>query len=164
MARARRSGRGPDYDWNSLVDTGTALTTAQGAIGGGFSAAQALTLMRCRGEIILEATPDASGDSDVVGLGLIIVSGDAFVVGGASLPGPISDASASWLWHRFVCLEASTNALDGSHILTNRIIEVDSKAMRKMKPNDTLALVGELSTGEFAAVTALSGIRFLVAA
>ena len=52
-------------------------------------------------------------------------------------------------------------ALDGSHILTNRIIEIDSKAMRCMKETETIALVGQIFTGEFAVVSAVGAFRLL---
>ena len=164
MAR-RSEGRKTDYTWRAgaaSFGTGVSLTATQAALNAtGVAVVTASTLMRTRGEVIIEATPNAIGDTDVVGLGLIVVSMDVFGVGGTSLPGPLTDPRAPWLWHWYVNLEAASVALDGSHILTNRIIEIDSKAMRCMKETETIALVGQIFTGEFAVVSAVGAFRLL---
>jgi len=43
----------------------------------------------------------------------------------------------------------------------NRVIEIDSKAMRKVGRNQNIVLVGELATGELTAVTCIAGLRVL---
>ena len=60
------------------------------------------TLLRSRGEVSLAFGANAGGDSDVVGLGLIVLHSNAVSVGGSSVPGPINDIGADWLWHRLV--------------------------------------------------------------
>ena len=121
------------------------------------------TLLRSRGQILITGTPSAASDSDVVGLGLIVVSQNALVAGGASLPGPVSDLGADWLWHSFVPLDAGADAslVDPGAITYIHRVEVDSKAMRRIPPDKAVVLMAQLTTGDFSAVILQAGIRFL---
>ena len=50
-----------------------------------------VTLLRTRGDIFVQAAPNAAGDDEVLALGICVVNETARVVGGASLPGPHAD-------------------------------------------------------------------------
>jgi len=90
------------------------------------------------------------------------VSEQAGAAGGVSVPGPISDEDASWLWHRYVVMNAGTAALTGDDIGSMVRGVIDSKAMRKKKVNESLILVGQLFTGLYAAVEVNGGFRILI--
>jgi len=122
------------------------------------------TVLRTRGELIVVAIPDAATDSDVLGLGLIVVSAAALSVGGTSVPGPIADVSNDgWLWHRFVGLDAAGDtAVDASSNASVVRVEIDAKAMRRMPQDWALVLMGELTSGDFAQVTVTGGVRTLL--
>ena len=142
---------------NSLTTTQTALNFVSISEG-----TPRLTLLRSRGSVFLSAAPDAATDVEVVGLGLIVVHGNAVTAGGASLPGPISDVGADWLWHTFVPMDAIiATASVGDNMGLNVRVEIDSKAMRRVPPDHCVALMAERGSTAFASVTALSAIRLL---
>ncbi len=123
------------------------------------------TLLRTRGEVLLAATPGAIADSDVVGLGLVIVPETTRAIGGVSLPGPIADASADfWLWHRFVGLDAfgaATEAAARTGGTAWARVTIDAKAMRRWPSDSSLVLVAEATQGDFTAITANGQFRAL---
>ena len=158
MARSR--GRKTDYDWNGVTSAAAAITATQAVILS-LAVNSAATLMRSRGSIAIEAVPDAIGDSTVVGLGLMVVRADAAAVGGTSVPGPIDDDDGDWLWHQYVPMFAGFASEQPDDKLSRAYIEIDSKAMRRLKSNDAIVLIGELSGTSFASVQAIAGVRFL---
>jgi len=120
------------------------------------------TLLRSRGNVLCVATPDAAGDSDVLGLGLIVVHSNARVAGGVSLPGPINDDGADWLWHQYVPLHSGgITSTTGDNIGSNVRIEIDSKAMRRVPTDHDIVLMAEVADGDFATVAVNAGVRFL---
>ena len=122
----------------------------------------AFTLLRSRGEILVVAIADAATDTDVVGLGLIVVHSNAAAVGGTSIPGPLQDTGADWLWHQVVPLDAvSLTAADPNARAVVVRVPVDSKAMRRLPPDHSVILVGEETVGDFASVKVTGGIRML---
>jgi len=116
-----------------------------------------------RGELLVSASPNAAGDGDVAAFGFIVVSEAAAAVGGTSVPGPILNPEADWIWHSYVPLRslAATAADDTAIGCFSRVL-IDSKAMRRVKKDQEVIFVTELSTGEFASVIVTGGIRALV--
>ena len=155
-----RGSRKTDFEW--VGDTGVSASnievqTAVLSVGTGIPA----TLHRLRGNVLVNMDVGAADQSMVVGLGVALVSTDAFTVGGTSLPSPIDDDEFPWIWHQFVPLRSITGT-QVDEPSQSRYIEVDSKAMRKVKPAQTLVLVSDsvlLSGSPTYDVTA--GIRFL---
>ncbi len=161
MAQQRGGGRRTDYSWIGAQFAQTVLTGTQGLIQS-FEPGGTFTLMRSCGSLLIKGTPDAVADDVVVGLGITIVSTDASASGGTALPNPITDANQSWLWHQFVGLSAGSAGLLGDDIGSVHRVEIDSKAMRRMKTNQSIVLVGILSNSQYAAVITTGGIRFLL--
>ena len=122
-----------------------------------------VTLLRTRGEILVQGIPDANTDSDILGLGLMLIPETTRAVGGASMPGPIVDASADfWLWHNFVCLAAGgATAVDGDLITLNKRIDLDAKAMRRWPSDMSLVLIAEANEGDFVTLTVQAAFRAL---
>ncbi len=164
MRHRRGSGSRMPKTWSSFTNAGqVAISTTQSVVSIQTPATvHTRTLLRSRGEILLVGTPDAATDSDVVGLGLIIVNENAGGVGGVSVPGPINDPEGAWLWHQFVPLDAvgqTAATADSAGAIVR--VPVDSKAMRKIGVDEAICLVAELSSGDFASVTLTHGIRLL---
>jgi len=161
VANARGGSRGVK-EWGGGPFAEQALSITQGLLATFFEAGSPSTILRIRGQFVVKGTPDAVTDDDVVGLGLIVISEAAAVAGGASVPGPINDEGSPWIWHQYVPLVAGQAALLGQDIGSIVRVEIDSKAMRKLGINERLALVGELTTGSYAAVSVTGGFRILV--
>ena len=169
MARPTR-GRGGRLrkTWSSMsVLSPTAITTTQSilgsmtvAAGGGIEA----TILRCRGQLLCSAVPDAGTDQAMLALGLMVITSSALAVGGVSVPGPIEDVdSDSWLWHRYVPFDAiaAASGIDRLGSLVERV-EIDAKAMRRVPEDSALALVGQIDTSLFVNVTVSGGMRVLL--
>ncbi len=146
MARHTR-GRRTDYDWGAFgdtvadVDPGAAAAFATTAT----SVSQAATLMRIRGVIGATLNAGAVQEHMQILFGLVIVSSDAFAAGAA--PEFTVDGSSAeeghWIWTGSMYLSSGSEAAIVSDQLS-QVLEVDSKAMRRMKANDVLALVHEI--------------------
>jgi len=166
MARRTFSARGPRVSkhWSG-ADTGGSgivLTVTQALILFFVAAGDPFTVLRSRGNIFVTATPDAADDDDVIGFGIIVATDQAVAAGGASLPGPIADPDADWLWHQYVPMSArALTAYAGDAIGLNARVEIDSKAMRRGTTNQQTVLIGELSSGQFSSVIAHAGFRLL---
>jgi len=147
MARRTGHGRKIDYKVWSSIARSVFVPVAGTFSGAGLSTSVAATILRCRGYV--QATMDASkqvGDNLTITFGLGIVSGDAFAAGAASLPGPSTDPEWPWMWWGAMDLSAQVAAGDdawGSH---SQRLEVDTKAMRRWKPNETLFMTAEVTS------------------
>ena len=172
MARPRSSrDNRMGKTWTALVNSaGSALTPIESVILSLTPTLDAfrqdMTLLRTRGQILITAQPNAITDSDIVGLGIAVLDPEA--VTAVAIPNPITDAGDDrWLWHQFVCLDAVTLAVgDPNAITLNQVVEVDSKAMRKMTGGSigrsALTLIGATADGDMGVVTAVAGLRFLI--
>ena len=159
---AYKQSRRVDYEWDGGAFDVYSLNTTQ-LVTAKIDFTTAGTIMRMRGSLLCHGVPDAVTDQQVVGLGLIVVSTDAATVGTTSVPGPISDPDASWAWHQFVPLQSGFSSENGSDLAAIERIELDSKAMRKFKPNMSLVFVAQLSGGSaFAGVNLNGGFRVLL--
>ena len=108
------------------------------------------TVVRCRGNISLQPDSFAS-DANVTGaIGMGVVSAEALGVGVSAVPEPFTDADwGGWMvWHPFsfrVEFVGNTNVVFPATIS----IPIDSKAMRKVEPNEALVFVAESFSGAY---------------
>ena len=121
------------------------------------------TLLRTRGNFLITAIPNATSDSDVVGLGLVLVATTTADVGGLSLPGPIVDSGADfWIWHEFVPLDSVTLTTgDPQAITVNKRIVLDAKAMRRWPSDKSLLLIAEAAAGSMSSIAITGAFRAL---
>ena len=99
------------------------------------------TLTRVRGNWAGHMVPAAASDSMIVGLGLIVVSTDAFVAGAASVPSPLEDLNAEWVWHQLIVFSPSQTTETQTALDQYDRGSIDSKAMRKMNEAEVLGFV-----------------------
>ena len=99
------------------------------------------TALRIRGEYGIQADVAISltmgGPSRVV-WGAMLVQGEAFDAGVASIPNPDVDTDASWMWFQDQLVVSAANNDAAASFLRGPI---DVRAKRKLKPNDVLAFV-----------------------
>ncbi len=140
MPRPRgRRGRPTDYDWEGAFIAQTTVVagaSAQFVIG---TSDTAETLMRVRG--IVSAHLDQGGstvaDSCVIAFGLIVGS-----TGAVLAIDPVVEPGANWLWHSFMLLnnEFVVSATNPERHWQQRL-EIDNKAMRKLREDEQLFLI-----------------------
>ena len=118
-----------------------------------------ITLVRTRGELLVSLlTASATGDGFLVAAGLCVVSENAFNAGVASVPDPLADMDwEGWFWYKTTNLLAAAISPLGNELgATINRIEIDSKAMRKIKSTDVI--VGVIGTTENATATMNSAL------
>ncbi len=145
MARARsRSGRRPDYQWVGLLAfQSLALSSSKSFMGSSnLGVAITGTIARVRGDCSVMMDVNAADDAGVVGVGLILGTDAAVAVGTTAFPSPTADLDADWLWHGFFALRSLTSTQEANVGGQYAPREIDSKAMRKFKPNENLVAVG----------------------
>ena len=105
------------------------------------------TVVRLRGNLsMFLASASAAGDGFHWAIGVGVVNTPAFDTGVAALPQPITEMEwDGWLWHRFGDVHVGDKtAGDVNWISASVEIEVDSKAMRILRDEQTLVAVMEL--------------------
>ncbi len=105
------------------------------------------TIVRSRGVVSIRPQSFA-GDLSIGGaLGICIVSDEAFTAGTASIPRPFDDSN----WGGWMVWEPFFYNLEFSDATGLRQVDfswkVDSKAMRKVKDNETVVMMCESQTG-----------------
>ena len=161
-----RRGKTIDYkEWRLLL--GLTTTVAANAIVGvqrlEFSApGTVLRLRMSSGLLALDASQQVS-DAIVISVGYAIIFTDAATVG-ADVPDSASEFEYPWLWLGQWCLRTFIAAgvnTEGSSVVR---ISADSKAMRRIKPGQSLVQIVE-ATGAAGAPTTnidLASTRVLV--
>ena len=86
--------------------------------------------------------------ADTIGItwGLGIVSTDAATLGATALPDPAGDSDFPWLWWGDMFLRSHNAGHEEAWGLSAQKLEVDTKAMRRVKPSESLIWVVETST------------------
>ena len=120
---------------------------AAASLGSAFTAiglTERLIIARIRGTVSCHLDVGAALDAYTLGVGIIVVKDEALAAGIASMPGSLSGAEQSWIWHHIFSMgPASVGTTDGLQILLNFSAELDTKAMRKVQDGDILAIVWE---------------------
>jgi len=140
-----RGGRKTDYQWNVLDDVVTTMTANAVAIVGSLGFTFPGTIMRVRGGRV-DAAMDGSVDTDIAGIifGLGLVSTDAFNLGITAMPEPFEDVGYPWMWWKSFCIADNTPSGGDPHPgMTHQWAEIDTKAMRRFKPGQTLVLIAQ---------------------
>ncbi len=123
-----------------------ALTTAAslGNQSVGVVANERLTIVRLRGHGFVHLDAGALLDSAVVGIGLIVSPTEAFTAGVSSVPSPLTDMEAPWIWHEVFAMGPAVLATDdGADLSRNVQFTIDNKAMRKFRTDEELGFVVE---------------------
>jgi len=150
MGHGRGRGTRPELTWVNFGDQELAqdISTATAFFGATRSVATVTqTVMRVRGFVGVQLDPATIDESVLLLCGIGIFNEELIAAGGlASAPElftGLSDA-ASWIWQGQLYVSSGSLVLgDDTGSLVDRI-HVDSKAMRKMKPNEAIAIVFEM--------------------
>ncbi len=103
------------------------------------------TIVRIRGEVNVAVTAAGAGgaNSNCV-MGIKLTTASAFAAGGASVESPFTEIGGDWIWWHSATMRNSAaftttdSDLDGGRFVR---VPVDSKAMRKVGPNQVLIFV-----------------------
>jgi hypothetical protein len=114
------------------------------------TSAEALTLIRHRGLFHVQSDQIASNENPFGAYGICIVSDQALAIGVTAVPTPYTDADSDlWIVHGYWGAPVKVATAVGFNDISQRY-PFDSKAMRKLSPDETMILVvenGEASGG-----------------
>jgi len=137
---ARRVGKKIDFkQWSSILSLSQEVSTATTFAGASLAFTDPATILRCRGYVSgqMDETKQA-GDQIRLIFGLGIASTDAVAAGGGSMPDPGGEPNYPWLWWGSLELESTVAASEEAFGSTMMKVEVDTKAMRKIEPGQSL--------------------------
>ena len=150
MARGRfaRPAKTIDFkQWDALPALTFSGPASTGNTGGSQLAfSSPATILRMRGRFIVGFDETmVLGDKARVGFGIGVISTDSATLGATALPDPLGDPEFPWLWWYEVNMitAASGDVSSRAFGMANQVVEFDSKAMRKIKPSQSLVLVFE---------------------
>ena len=154
-----------DYkQWDAAPGLITEISTAISFESGSLAFTIPATILRWRGYVsaMFDETVQA-GDQAVLTFGVAIVSTDAV---GSETPDPASEPSYPWIWWKEFRLDAfvASGAPMGSWGPAAQRYELDSKAMRKIKPRESLLIIGQSTnvTGAPAILLEVGQLRVLI--
>jgi len=162
---------GPETGTNGSAQSITA-TGSTGASVGAQSAVDGNTLVRTRGELLLTLlAAAAAGDGFIGAFGIGVVTAQAFGIGITALPTPIDEEDwDGWLYHRYFSVVSSSiisDTVSSADDFANAVsavlrVEIDSKAMRKVPENMTVAAVLQVTEVGTATMTWNFNSRMLI--
>ena len=162
--RGRRVSRAapfkPAVSWGALALTSevTIGATAKVLLGS-FTADLPTTVRRTRGLVSFRTDQTAGSELPFGAFGMCVVSDDAFAAGAASIPGPFTDAfSDLWFVHEFFIAPTRYATVAGQDN-SAMIVSIDSKAMRKVGEDETVAVM--IENGSAVGAAGLAEIRLL---
>ncbi len=155
--RYARPGRTIDYKAWAFIPAFTTNVSADGTVSGASLAFTApATILRIRG--FVQANFDSNvqlGDNIRITWGIGVISSDAFTAGAASMPDPGGEAEYPWLWWGSMRLRSEVTSQVEPWGISAQRLEVDTKAMRKMKPGQSLVMIAEVANAAGAPATDL---------
>ena len=164
---ARSSGRRTDYEWSILLGLNAGLTADGTSLGGAFTPSVASTITRIRGgKMTAIMNGSVSNDQVVLTAAIGIVSADAFAVGSTAVPDPADEPEYPWLW--WYCMTLHDEVASTAEVIQGGLYQespsVDTKAMRKMKPRESLVWIVQYAdvAGAPPVKISLPGCRVLV--
>ena len=117
-------------------------TTLLGILNAAALALRPFTVLRTRLLIKYELDQQAVNEDSWGAFGLIVVSEEAAAIGATAVPGPVSSPDGDWGVYQPTAFQF--HFADASGIWTSQdTYDVDSKAMRKVGANKTLAFMHE---------------------
>ncbi len=149
MARRGTRGRVIDFKaWTGLPGASQSFATDGTRLAGGSIAFTApATILRIRVPSVLcffDNTKQA-GDSIDLAFGIGIVSTDAFTLGATAMPDPGGEPEYPWMWWTQLSLFSDAAvSFEGTGISVVRF-SVDSKAMRRVAPGQSLVPIVQAS-------------------
>ncbi len=144
-------------EWTNMLFTSNDIATETTTAGGSVAFAIPGTVLRVRGYV--QAMFDESAqvtDRMIVTFGLGLFSTDAVALGATALPEPKDEPEYPWLWWGEMHLQSNATAGPISWGPTAQRLEVDSRAMRKFKPRESLSWVIQTTLDVGAPVTIIS--------
>ncbi len=140
MSNGRRHGPRQTKRWDSIASFVQAFTSDTTAATGALPFTESETILRMLGEYVIKPTSaPTNGDAARMGVGIAVVSSDAFAV--TAVPDPLAEPEYPWLYwadHPFFFNSTSTvDAVAGLSLHKT----FDIRSMRKVSPRESLTMI-----------------------
>ena len=149
MARQRGSGSRMGKQWGDIPAISLSLTADGTSSGGALISTTSQTVLRMLGGYTIGLAGIATAaDAVRIGVGIGIISTDAFNLGATAMPDPLGELDFPWLYWNEHSLRypaaAGTSAGQGVTDARGWVRhKFDIRSMRKMKPRENLVVVIE---------------------
>ena len=147
----RRSGSRSRTEW-ARTDAASGGTAFKALAGGAAVLDQSIvtddpiTLIRTRGMIVVQSDQQAGDENPFGAFGICVVSAQAFAIGITAIPTPYTDADSDlWFVHGYFAAPLAFADATGFANVSQRV-DFDSKAMRRMSPDEVGVAVIENGT------------------
>ncbi len=128
----------------SLITLATSAKTLVAEMSAGFLALRPFTILRTRTVITFRTDQLTGSESPTGALGMIIVKEIAVNIGVTATPGPRTDPDSDWFVYQGMTAPFLFSDATGWGDSGTMQYVVDSKAMRKVGPDDDIATIVEL--------------------
>ena len=145
--------------WAGIPSLQTDISTDTTTLGPSLVFTGPATVLRIRGYVSGHFDSTVMVDDDIVlTFAMGVISTDAFSAGAGSVPDPAGEPEYPWVWYHQMTLFAESTMGLGTHAwgLGAQRAEIDSKAMRKMKPGQNLAFICQSAGASGAPTTTLN--------
>ena len=154
MARRHSSSRPVSSprltQWVGPADQGFLSVASAGAtLLASFQPVDRVTVIRVRGQVSI-IPEDFTADIEIIGaFGIMVVSNEAFAAGVTSIPEPFSNGDGDWMVWRSFSYRFEFGSGNSGFAFPDWYFEIDSKAMRKIGPNQVMVLIAESQAGAY---------------
>jgi len=168
--RGGHTGMRQRKHWHAFFGSATAVSADSTVLLDTFTAAggEPFTILRMIGEVGISFASQTlvANDAASITVGIGVVSADAATLGASALPDPLSEPEYSWLWWYSTVIRnmtVTTEALFPQGGGYSRK-EINSKAMRRVGPRESLVAVAQYSDvlGTPSITIDLAGTRILI--
>ena len=118
---------------------GASSSVALGSLTAATLLLRPFTVLRSRFRILVRSDQAAVTEENIGAYGDIVVSDQAIAIGTTAIPGPVTNVDAPFFVHEGVINVFNFLSSVGFEEPVGTLIEVDSKAMRKVGPNEDIA-------------------------
>ena len=103
--------------------------------------------------VMYSSDQNAASENSIGAVGAAVMEDTAIAVGAGSLPDPVSDvADDMWLMYQGLHTRISVRGTDGLVEPAGHIVEIDSKAMRKVSIGKSLVFIVANADSTFGAI------------
>ena len=144
----RTRGFRPQTEWSSLSQAApVTVAAATSLLLGSFTSTLPVTVRRTFGLLNWRSDQNSGDENPIGAFGMCVVSNEAFAAGAAAIPAPFTDAASDlWFVHQYMMSAFEVVTAVGFEGSSGRQYALNSKAMRKLSDDESVAVVVENGT------------------
>ncbi len=149
-----------EIDSGAFADIGASTSTFAGSLSAAALGLRPFTIIRTRVEVAWCSDQNAANEAPIGAMGMIVITSSASAAGVASIPTPITEGDADWfVWQGLqnrLKFASGVGVTEGEGVVSR--YTVDSKAMRKVGPDQDLGVMVQNSSAVGASIQIIGRI------